>query len=44
MHNLVLWNLIVAAVLSGIYGALAHGLVGRGGAGRTALTRALDNS
>lgn len=37
MRNLVMWNVIVAAVLGGIYGALAHLLVGRGGAGRTLL-------
>jgi hypothetical protein len=37
MRNLVIWNVVVAAVLGGIYGALAHLLVGRGGAGRTAL-------
>jgi hypothetical protein len=37
MRNLVMWNVVVAAVLGGIYGALAHVLVGRGGAGRTAL-------
>jgi hypothetical protein len=37
MRNLVIWNVIIAAVLGGIYGALAHLLVGRGGAGRTAL-------
>jgi hypothetical protein len=37
MRNLVIWNVIIAAVLGGVYGALAHLLVGRGGAGRTAL-------
>jgi len=37
MRNLVIWNVIVAAVLGGIYGALLHLMVGRGGAGRTAL-------
>jgi len=37
MRNLVIWNVVVAAVLGGVFGALAHLLVGRGGAGRTAL-------
>src|ERR1700694_1819648 len=37
MRNLVIWNVVIAAVLGGGYGALAHLLVGRGGAGRTAL-------
>ena len=37
MGNLVIWNVVVAAVLGGIYGTVAHLLVGRGGAGRTAL-------
>jgi len=37
MRNLVIWNVIVAAVPGRVYGALAHLLVGRGGAGRTAL-------
>lgn len=37
MRNLVIWNVIVAAVLGGVYGALVQVLVGRGGAGRTAL-------
>ena len=37
MRNLVIWNVVVAAVLGGVYGALAHLLVGRGGAGRTVL-------
>jgi len=37
MRNLVMWNVVVAAALGGVYGAIAHLLVGRGGAGRTAL-------
>jgi hypothetical protein len=37
MRNLVIWNVVVAAVLGGVYGTLAHLLAGRGGAGRTAL-------
>ena len=37
MRNLVIWNVIVAAVVGGVYGALAPLLVGRDGAGRTAL-------
>jgi hypothetical protein len=37
MRNLVIWNSVVAAVLGGVSGALLHLLLGRGGAGRTAL-------
>jgi hypothetical protein len=37
MRSLVIWNVVIAAVLGAIYGTLAHLLVGRGGAGRTAL-------
>lgn len=37
MRNLVIWNAVVAAVLGGVFGALLHLLLGRGGAGRTAL-------
>jgi hypothetical protein len=34
MRNLVIWNVIVAAVLGGLYGAVLHVLLGKGGAGR----------
>jgi hypothetical protein len=37
MRNLVIWNIIVAAVLGAVYGALLHVLIGRGGAGRATL-------
>jgi len=37
MRNLIIWNAVVAAVLGGVFGALLHLLLGRGGAGRTAL-------
>ncbi len=37
MRNLVIWNAVVAAVLGGVFGGLLHLLLGRGGAGRTAL-------
>jgi hypothetical protein len=37
MRNLVIWNVLVAAVLGGLYGALLHLVFGRGGTGRTAL-------
>jgi hypothetical protein len=37
MRNLVIWNIVVAAVLGGSYGALLHVLIGRGGAGRAVL-------
>lgn len=37
MRNLIIWNVVVAAVLGGVFGALLHLLVGRGGTGRTAL-------
>ena len=37
MRNLVIWNIAVAAVLGGLYGAVLHLLLGRGGAGRTVL-------
>ena len=37
MRNLIIWNVVVAAVLGGVYGVLLHLLFGRGGAGRTAL-------
>jgi len=37
MRTLVIWNVVVAAVLGGIYGALARLLLDRGGAGRTVL-------
>ena len=37
MRNLVIWNVIVAAVLGGLYGAVLHVLLGKGGAGRAVL-------
>jgi hypothetical protein len=37
MRNLVIWNVIVAAVLGGLYGAVLHVLIGKGGAGRALL-------
>jgi hypothetical protein len=37
MRNLVIWNIVVAAVLGGLYGALLQLLIGRGGAGRAVL-------
>ena len=37
MRNLVIWNIVVAAVLGGLNGALLHRLIGRGGAGRAML-------
>ncbi len=37
MRNLVIWNVVVAAVLGGLYGVLVRLVLGRGGVGRTAL-------
>jgi len=37
MRNLVIWNVVVAAVLGGLYGVLLHLVLGKGGVGRTAL-------
>ena len=37
MRNLVIWNVVVAAVLGGVYGAVLHLLIGRGGFGRNAI-------
>ena len=37
MRNLIIWNVVVAAVLGGPCGMLLHLLLGRGGGGRTAL-------
>jgi hypothetical protein len=37
MRHLIIGNVVVAAILCGVCGALLHLLVGRGGAGRTAL-------
>ena len=37
MRNLVIWNVVVAAVLGGLYGVPLQLVLGRGGVGRTAL-------
>src|SRR6266508_1171971 len=37
MRNLVIWNVVVAAVLGGLYGVLLHLVLGKSGVGRTAL-------
>jgi hypothetical protein len=40
VNNLIIWNIVVAAVLGGVCGALFHLLVGRGGFARAAIKTA----
>ena len=37
MRNLVIWNVVVAAILGALYGIVLHVVLGRGGAGRALL-------